>query len=690
MGLMSPRVRIAHVVVLAGVLALLAGALPGLAAAESCPNEEIRVEQGAGRLPDCRAFELVTPEVKGDDSSIGSNWGSPYSFPDGNHVYYRSLLAIPGARSGELQSVLSTRTASGWANTALTPSAGPGEPIGLQRGDICGGCYAGVAAFTGDFSAAFVNSGFDTDPLDHDGTVDAYRFDVSSGASSLAALPDTGPITESLNSHGGEPGTFVAGVSEDGSHVFFQTFDQWPVAPTTPSEHAGDMLYDRTGGQTYAVGVLPDGTISQTCSVELGNGPVDASAQGVLTEGAISPDGTNVVFTQAATEHCLSPGVYLRENNARTVKLPGTFYLRRSDGGAKIITAGNGAGIYEYDVASGTTTTITTEGNLVAASADGSRVYYLVGATGEAALTTAQLYVWDKGTSTLIPNVGEGFASRVMNSGASAGPSSIQPDTAVATPDGSKLLLLDRADLTGYNSFGPSCTNTEPSRPGLCAEAYIYDATNGSVTCVSCSPSGAPPSGNAHLMGVEQPNVLLPGYSEGEISPDGSRAFFETPDPLVPQDTNGLPDVYEWENGQISLISSGQGTYGSNFAGASSNGNDVFLVTTDHLLPQDIESATQIYDARVDGGFPYRPSTTGCDSGQCQGPQTPAPSFGAPASATFVGLGNPLPAAPTPAVKAKPKKCHKGFVARKHKCVRKKPSKTAKRASANRGAKSHA
>ena len=149
-------------------------------------------------------------------------------------------------------------------------------------------------------------------------------------------------------------------------------------------------------------------------------------------------------------------------------------------------------------------------------------------------------------------------------------------------------------------------------------------------------------------------------------------------------------DVYEWENGRVYLISSGQGTFGSTFVGASSNGDDVFITTTDHLAPQDIESATQIYDARVDGGFPYRPFTTGCNSGQCQGPQTPAPVFGAPASATFVGLGNPVSAASALAVKAKAKKCKRGFVKKKNKCVRKKKSKTAKRAGGDRGAKSHA
>ena len=627
------RARIASLAVPASVLVLLACALPGVAGAESCPNEEVRVEQGSGRLPDCRAFELVTPERKGDISSIGAANGNPLGFPDGNHVFYNTLLPLPGAQSGEDEGVLSTRTASGWVNTPLAPPAGPGEPAGLHS-QPCGGCWTGAVGFTGGFSAAFVTSGFDTDPQVEDGALDAYRIDLPSGVSSLAALPDMGPMTASLNAPGSnQAGTFVAGVSEDGRHVFFQSFDQLPVA-SGPSEHIGDMLYDRTGGHTYAVGVLPDKTISQTCGAWLGNGPADASAQGFLTEGAISPDGTNVVFTQFPFEACLEPGVYLRENDATTVQLAGMFYARRSADGSKIITVGNELGVYQYDIATGTTSTITTEGKFAGASPDGSHVYYLIGGGAPG----AGLYVWDNGTSTLIPNAGEGFASPVLERQIFTPPTSRLADFAVATPDGSKLLFLDRASLTGYNNFGAHCTEREG--PGLCAEAYVYDAASGSVTCVSCSPTGAPPSGNAHLMGVRQHNPLLPGFSEGEISPDGSRVFFETPDGLVPQDTNGLSDVYEWESGRIYLISSGQGTVGSHFSGASSNGDDVFITTTDRLAPQDIENSVQIYDARVDGGFPYRPVTTGCDSGQCQGPQIPAPSFGAPASATFVGLGN--------------------------------------------------
>ena len=38
---------------------------------------------------------------------------------------------------------------------------------------------------------------------------------------------------------------------------------------------------------------------------------------------------------------------------------------------------------------------------------------------------------------------------------------------------------------------------------------------------------------------------------------DAGQVFFQTAEALVPADTNGMLDVYEYEGGHVSLISSG-------------------------------------------------------------------------------------------------------------------------------------
>src|SRR5450759_1534759 len=48
---------------------LLACAAPAFAA-EPCPNEAIREQQGVTYLPDCRAFEQVTPAHKGANDAV--------------------------------------------------------------------------------------------------------------------------------------------------------------------------------------------------------------------------------------------------------------------------------------------------------------------------------------------------------------------------------------------------------------------------------------------------------------------------------------------------------------------------------------------------------------------------------------------------------------------------------------------
>jgi hypothetical protein len=191
---------------------------------------------------------------------------------------------------------------------------------------------------------------------------------------------------------------------------------------------------------------------------------------------------------------------------------------------------------------------------------------------------------------------------------------------------------------------------------------------------------------------------------------DSGRLFFHSNEALVPQDVNGVMDVYQFEPegegdcarqsvtfaelsaGCVGLISSGGSAEESVFMDASANGNDVFFLTAARLRPEDFDNSLDMYDAQVcTSGSPCLPVPAAgpppCVTGDgCKPSPSPQPSvFGPAPSATFSGAGNVI--APTPTVvkaKSKPAKCRRGFVKRKRRCVRKLGAKRAKRSAKGR------
>lgn len=122
---------------------------------------------------------------------------------------------------------------------------------------------------------------------------------------------------------------------------------------------------------------------------------------------------------------------------------------------------------------------------------------------------------------------------------------------------------------------------------------------------------------------------------------------------------------------------------------ASASGDDVFFITRQALVAQDGDDALDVYDARVNGGF-QAPPVPPCGGEACRPPVTPAPAiYQAPPSATFVGPGNPAPAAQPAAAggtkaKVKPKKASRKR-SRKHKPAAPKHGRRAARRSSARG-----
>jgi hypothetical protein len=173
------------------------------------------------------------------------------------------------------------------------------------------------------------------------------------------------------------------------------------------------------------------------------------------------------------------------------------------------------------------------------------------------------------------------------------------------------------------------------------------------------------------------------------ISADGSRVFFNSGQPLLPSDTNGWLDVYEWERdgagschqaqGCLYLLSDGTDPESSYLIGASASGNDVFILTRGRLVTQDLNGNMDVYDARVNG-VTVAQEVPPCEGEACRGPVPSVPAPKSPGSSTFE--------APEP---PPPNRCKKGTVKKRGKCVAKKQHKAKKhhksnkRANANRG-----
>ncbi len=205
------------------------------------------------------------------------------------------------------------------------------------------------------------------------------------------------------------------------------------------------------------------------------------------------------------------------------------------------------------------------------------------------------------------------------------------------TGNGEFLAFDSSANLTGYDSAG---------KP----EIYRYDyepesPSGGSIVCMSCNPNGSLPSYGATFtrsaVDLDNPE----GTAPRPISENGQYVFFDTQESLLPADTNGKVDVYEWhENpasheGTVSLITTGQDTSDSFFLDSSPDGKDVFFGTHAQLVPADRDNQGNLYDARIEGGFPAPLGAGPCEGDACQNP-SPAPVYQTPTSLSFTGAGD--------------------------------------------------
>jgi sugar lactone lactonase YvrE len=224
--------------------------------------------------------------------------------------------------------------------------------------------------------------------------------------------------------------------------------------------------------------------------------------------------------------------------------------------------------------------------------------------------------------------------------------------------EGEDGVFVTAVPLTGFTNAGHE-------------EVFRYDAGEEAIDCVSCNPTGA--------RAVGESGLARNGLS---LTNDG-RVFFDSSDPLLPNDLDNREDVFEWNKGKVSLISTGLSPFNSSLLTVTSNGLDADFFTRDTLVKQDLNgSLVKIYDARENGGFPYTPPPVECKaSDECHGAGTPSPE--AAKINTITGTaGNHEPG-------EGPKTCSKGKVKKNGKCVKKQHKKKhhKKRSHGRRGGK---
>jgi hypothetical protein len=621
-GSTSSRPRACGACVLVMAAIWLGSAVPAPAAGV-CSNAQFR--SGASEhLPDCRAYEQVSPVVKnGQDAAAIQPLKPAQSGPCGagepcTLAYMNVGAAFGGALGNELPNAyLATRGDDGWQTTPISPAT-PQAPADSA---------AKVSyAFSGDLSQAILR--VPLQQLTEGAPAGVYNLFVrnASGGYSLVtvAAPPEPPPAGCGHCYEGQDVPAFAGASSDFSHVIFEANDSLVAgAPGAGVEN----LYETAAGHVSLVGILPDGTIPPQGATAGGGIEVVEEHAHELAH-AISQDGSDVLFEAAADAGAPDPGqremteLYDRIDGSSTVEVsaPGT--------GARPGSCETAGGVCNAEPA-----------QFWAASANGTIVYF----TSKAALTKDS-YTGVEPTSGPEPPENPGNDLYRYDVAASTLTDlTVDADNKAKDPNGASVLGVVGASEDGsYVYFVAEGELGQPLAGALSGDPNLYvwhEAADGSGTVKFIATLAAP-------TGEEQENIEAlrngsgfnyesdvgdwtsrPTESQAYVTPDGAHLSFMSVEPLTGYDNEdeatGETDhevfEYDAETGRLACAScdpSGSRPLGSAFLGAglserlstpfhqprslSDDGSRLFFTSPDPLVSGVPGGSEKIYEYEDD------------------------------------------------------------------------------------------
>jgi hypothetical protein len=680
-----------------------------------CPNLALRSGLSAN-LPDCRAYEQLTP-VEKEGSLEPFNYGvsnveGAVVGEDGNHLALANAQVDWGAAPHSGQGpYFFTRTASGWRMTAAAVQ----PQTGVNR--------VSASVFSPNLTAFAFESNSHTSGGSGESAV--IEFAAGSPGGPYAGIP----VPRKLVGGGGAAGIgngWVA-ASEGFSKLILQVEDHELLGKTATK--SGADLYEYLAGELRQANVTSTGEKIGTCGASIVNG---AEEHGRLSSRhAVSADGSRVFFEAVPGTNCSAPShLYMREvAAARTLDLgPYRFRAANAQGAEVLLEARNGEAwelfLYNTETAAAKHLLTTHKALTISVSQDFTAIYFSSTEaltpeapppspqTGEAA---EDLYRYDVSAETLsfLAQLGQGVVVRSS------------PDGRYAYFDGPETNGFDPPGTQGVAGVPGGAVAKYYGGEARTSQVYRYDSVAHLIQCISCASPFDPEPAQSSVLNQNNSRgreLLQSGLPDVTLaSANGNFAFFSTPAALVPQDVDGevtpekecaghecvnasfgeeispSSDVYEWRapgidgcahpQGCLALITSGRGGFLNLLLGTANEGRDVFIYTRSQLLPQDKDTSGDIYDVRIGGGFAGPPPPpVECEADACSTPPSP-PNDATPSSLAFSGAGNLVPEI-SAAVKPKAKQKCKAKAKRKCKArARKKRKKTRARHASKPSAK---
>ncbi len=691
---------------------------------ESSPTRTFTTQkaQFGSRLADGRVWEQVTPANKFGGAI--TNAGLVQADQSGPGIAFQTRGPIvedpEGNRALETAAVLARRSESGWSVEDLVPPHT--EAGGLGFGPE-------FKLFSEDLEHAVFEPRDDV-PLSPEASERTPYLRTNT------IPPGFRPLVTSKEGYANVPaGTVFGGeASGDRNPVAVSgangslTYVALSAKPALVEEAEERSLYLWHDGSLEAVSKLPAGEGGKVVRAQLGSGTISV-------RHAVSEDGSRVFWAPGdpLTASLDWPALYLRDTVAdETVRLDvpeegvtpvgpahPAFMNASVDGSVVFFTdsqqltsdaSPEGRDLYRCEIGDvggalgcvdledlsapleGSGESGEARELALGVSDDGDTIYFAAygvldtqpNANNEHAVPdTPNLYVWRDGQGVrFVANLSENDSpdwGRIPK-----GPTSLLGHGALVTadssPSGRYLAFMSERNLTGAESNDPE--TGEPVE-----QAFLYDAVEDELICVSCNPNGSTDAGHVVAENFNENGVIfadpkqlwagrwvgatLAEPSEGEPTSgfalywprtvlDSGRTYFNSTSPLAAGDSNGTWDVYQYEpfgtgdcspsassalvatteTGCVGLMSSGTDDLGSVFMDSSESGDDVFLATFGRLSVLDTDDIVDIYDARVGGvAAAAEPPPAPCAGEACQ-QSGPPPAESAPNSATFNGAGN--------------------------------------------------